>query len=288
MLFKSNIKGKLTQLIHLALLSLILLVEVSLSAQSVSANSSPIVQTYSEGSTVYPGMLVEQESQSSAVIPLSSNDINKMLGVAVPVGGAAISLTPAASQANQILVASTGQYNVLVSDQNGPISSGDYLTISSLNGIAMSSSDNDKTIIGRAESGFNGVSNLVGSEKVKGSNGKTSTYSISSVEVNLQLGPNPLFAQSSDGLPLFIVQLAYGLANKPVNPVRIYLSAGLIIVIVAIIGSMFYGGVKSGIISIGRNPLSQKAISRGLIQTFMIGIVIFTVGIAIAYIVIVI
>jgi hypothetical protein len=206
-----------------------------------------------------------------------------MLGVVVPINNTPISLSPSVVKTNQVLVASSGQYEVLVSNQNGAIKSGDYLAISSLSGIAMKASDLTSTVIGRADSSFNGTSGVIGSEKAKSG---SSTYTIGSIAANVQLEQNPLFAQGSNGLPSFVVKAAYNIANKPVDPLRIYLSLVFLVLVIIIIGSMFYSGVRSGIISIGRNPLSQKSITRSLIQTFVVGVFIFAIGVLAAYLMI--
>jgi hypothetical protein len=40
-----------------------------------------------------------------------------------------------------------------------------------------------------------------------------------------------------------------------------------------------YGGIRNGLISIGRNPLSKKSIVRGMIQVILTALTIFLLGI---------
>src|SRR5665213_3011962 len=77
--------------------------------------SNQIVQSYTAGTTLQAGMIVElQTAKSQAVIPLSRNDSEHDLGVVVPANNASIVLTPASPAQQQVLVASTGQAAVLV------------------------------------------------------------------------------------------------------------------------------------------------------------------------------
>jgi hypothetical protein len=47
----------------------------------------------------------------------------------------------------------------------------------------------------------------------------------------------------------------------------------------AVSGSLIYSGIRSGMIAIGRNPLSKKSIVRGIIQVVIVGLIIFLVGV---------
>src|SRR6185312_15415943 len=105
--------------------------------------SSGVTQSYNaDTSVVQTGMLVELKPKDpTTVVPLPDSDIKHMLGVVVPQNNAAIVLTPQNVTTQQVLVATTGHYNVLATNQNGPIKVGDYLTISALDGVAMKASE---------------------------------------------------------------------------------------------------------------------------------------------------
>ena len=250
-------------------------------------NPQPIVQSFNASKDIYPGMLVALNPKSpGSVIPLTASNIANMLGVVVPTNSAQIALLPANPSVQQVLVAESGSYEVLVSNQNGTINSGDYLTVSSIPGIAMKAGVTNKITIGQAQASLNNpiiISNI----KLKGLNGKQSSYSISQAYVNLHLGQNVLYQSNSSGLPQFVIQAAYKLAKKPVNPVRIYLGFVIIFAVVLIVSSMFYSGTKNGIISIGRNPLSKVSIIKGLTQVIISGLVVFVIGMGLVYVIII-
>jgi hypothetical protein len=46
---------------------------------------------------------------------------------------------------------------------------------------------------------------------------------------------------------------------------------------------MFYIGVRSGITAIGRNPLSKKDITKGLLQVILASMVVFIIGLFAVY-----
>lgn len=259
----------------------------STSTPSSTSSVSPILQSFNAEKGVYPGMLVSVDPKlPGSVIPLTENNIDKMLGSVVPFNSANISISPANGSSQQVLVAESGKYYVLVSNEGGNISSGDGLTMSSIAGIAKKASSLDKTLIGQADGSFNGKTDVISSVALKSTSGAADTYAIGSILINLHLGQNSQYAQSTGGLPQFIIQAAYAIANKPVSPARIYLGFIVIFAVIIIVSTMFYSGTRSGIISIGRNPLGQKSIAKGLIQTILGGLAVFAIGVGIVYAVI--
>jgi hypothetical protein len=266
--------------IALAILSLECVASV---VQAASPNTT-VAQSYSAGSSVLSGMLVQLEDNSSSVVePLGTKDISKMLGVVVPVNDAPIVLSSGSSRSQQVLVATSGKYNILVSNQNGAIKSGDRLTISAIAGVAMKASTAQAEEVGQAEANFNGSSNVLGSETLKNSNGKDVTENISSIPVSVGLGINPNYSKSSSILPDFISKAAIELANKPVSNIHIILAGITLIATIILSTSLLYGAARSRIIAIGRNPLAKSAIGRGLVQIVSSGVVIFVIGLLISY-----
>ncbi|MGH7240441.1 MAG: hypothetical protein ACREHG_10335, partial [Candidatus Saccharimonadales bacterium] len=154
--------------------------------------SGVLIQSYSAGPGVLPAMLVQSEAQDpNTVIPLTYQNIGNMLGVVLPANSASIVLTPQYPSKQQVLVAASGRYDLLVSNQNGAIKSGDYLSVSAIPGIAMKADSSQKDIIGRSEGGFNGSGNVIGTEPLQSTQGKISA-AIGYVPTDIQLGPNPL------------------------------------------------------------------------------------------------
>jgi hypothetical protein len=90
---------------------------------------------------------------------------------------------------------------------------------------------------------------------------------------------NPGFGSDEAELPKFIRKAAENIAGKKVDSSRVYLAMAVFIICTIVAGTLMYGGVRSGIISIGRNPLSKKSIIRGMMQVVIFGLIIFILGI---------
>jgi hypothetical protein len=60
--------------------------------------------------------------------------------------------------------------------------------------------------------------------------------------------------------------LANNIAGRPVSLMRILVCSILLLLAFVITAALLYTSIRSGIISIGRNPLAAGAIRRGLIQ----------------------
>jgi hypothetical protein len=249
--------------------------------------SSAVTQSYNAGNSILSGMLVKLKNKSSnTVVPLTSSTISKMLGVVVPLNQAPIILSSPTSTNQQVLIATSGQYNVLVSNQNGLIKSGDRLTISSTAGIAMKADSTEPEIIGQAEAGFNGSSDELGSETVKDSTGKTIKEEIGSIPVSVSLGANPIYSKNTSKLPGFVSKTANQLAGKQVSFLHVILSGVILLMTMIISISLLYGGARSRLIAIGRNPLAKSSIGRGLLAIVTSGLVVFIIGILVSYFVI--
>ena len=67
-------------------------------------------------------------------------------------------------------------------------------------------------------------------------------------------------------VPPLIQNTANTVAGKPVSPVRVI--ASIMVLVLALISVMvlLYSSVRSSIISIGRNPLSEGAVHRSLVE----------------------
>jgi hypothetical protein len=201
----------------------------------------------------------------------------------VPSEDATITLTPASTTHQQVFVATAGRYDVLVSNQNGIIRSGDLITISSLSGVGMKADQDESLVLGKAAGSFNGVSNVVSTVSVKNHEGVTQKVAIGDIPVDLSIAHNPLTSKETDYVPSFLAQTATTVANRPVSAARIYLGILTLLVSAIVAGVLVYSGVRSGMQAIGRNPLSRKSIIRSLIQTVIAGLTIFIVGLVAVY-----
>lgn len=251
---------------------------------STSSNQNAIV-SYNSATTLYPGMIVGLKPGSSDTVqPLNLSDINHMLGVVVEPNQAPIVLSPTKSTSQQVYVSSSGQYNVLVSNQDGPIKVGDPISISSIAGVGMEANSSEAYIIGKALASFNGKSSSIGSAKLTTSF-STAQLSLGLIPVTVSVAHNPLLSGQTSFVPSNVSRVAASISDKPVSAARIYLSLLILIVSVFLAGILLYSGVRSGIQAIGRNPLSKKSIIRGLIETAITGLLVFAAGVSGVYLI---
>lgn len=250
---------------------------------AASSASSAVLQSYNAESSVLPSMIVELSPKDKITVePLSSTDIKNMLGVVVPPQNATISLAPQTTSSQQVLVAANGLYNVLVSNENGSIKAGDYLTMSALSGIAMKADTTQPLIIGRAVDNFSG-SNSISSASLINAQGSATHVAIGRIAVNVQLAPNPLYLKNSNSILVFLTRAEYDVTNKSVSSLRTYLSGLVFLATTLVTVVVLYTGTRTAIIAIGRNPLARSTIGRGMMKTVGVGIFIFLAGIAMVY-----
>ncbi len=255
-------------------MALLLLVMLSYT-NPLGAQFPAVTQGYGSEGFLQRGMIVRlNKADPTKVEALSSADIDHMHGVVVDANDAPVTLS---TEDTRVYVATVGRYDVLVSDQNGPINNGDNVTISSLNGIGMRATSEQRMVIGKAVSSFDGSSRISTSE-LQTQDGQQATVNIGRLQVDIAVSTNPLLRTSQGGVPDFLLRAGEQIANKPVNPVKIYVSLAILLISTAIAGSLLYGGVRSSIVAIGRNPLSRRSIGRSLWQVVLTAFIVFIIG----------
>ncbi|HUC87929.1 MAG TPA: hypothetical protein VMR95_02175 [Candidatus Binatia bacterium] len=256
-------------------------VSITLFASPAKAETTAVVESYASVGNVQPGMLVALVSgQSNTVQALTANNISDMFGAVVNPADTSAILSPSSGTQNTY-VATNGDYDVLVSNQDGSIAAGDYITVSSLNGIGMKAGSTQSLVLGKALSGFNSNSTIVNTDSLV-VNGKTTTVELGEIPVVIDIVRNPALNQVAD-LPGFLKHITQAVTNKPVDAARAYISLAILIITVIVVAVMLYSGISSSIISIGRNPLSKHSILSGLIGVSLTSIAIFIVGLFAVY-----
>ncbi len=273
---KQNKKGLIS--VILGLTGLIVSV---VSGVAFASGNQATVQGYGGSSQLQPGMIVRLDSKNPKnVVALDYANVSKMWGVIVSANEAAITLSqPNVSQ--EVYVANSGRYSVLVSTQGGPINVGDYISISSLSGVGMKANSSDPVVLGQAAESFNGSNNVLSTAKLNGTNG-SSNVAIGLIPVDVNIINNPL-ASSSNNIPAPLSKVVHFVTNKSVSAIRVYLSLMVVLIGAVITVAVIYSGVKNGIISLGRNPLAKKVIGGGMLRVIAFGIIIFGLSLGGAY-----
>ena len=220
--------------------------------------------------------------QSNRVTIATQKDVNNMFGVVVDRTQLPLSVTNEGIE-NETFVAVSGTYNVLVSNQEGSINAGDYLTLSSLNGVAMRVGDEEVTVFGRANGNFNDSSVSLGTTTLKDSAGGTKTVKLGSVPVTIDIKTNPNHKSTDVNAPEFLKRVGEAIADKEVNPIRIYIGVAIAVISLIAAIAVLYAGIRSGVISIGRNPMSKKSIFRAILEVILTAALILIIGLFAVY-----
>lgn len=236
---------------------------------------------YRAEATLPAGMMVSVVDEDERLVePANQGNIDDLLGVVISGEDAVFRVT---SGDDDVQVVTSGLTEVLVTDTNGEISEGDYVTASSINGIGMRSDQDHARVLGRAQSDFHDPA----TRRVETEDGEAREVNVARIPIVIHVGGNPEVIQEDTPLPGFVQGLANELAGEPVAPARIMIA--LIVITGGIIGAtmLLYGAVSSTIIAIGRNPLSDTSIYAGLLRMVLIALAIISFSVALGYVVVV-
>lgn len=255
---------------------------LTLAALAIPASAMAIT-TISQGFTttdkVAIGSIVSIKNNTTDEVKAANTDnVSGIYGVVINQDNALLALS--SEQGSQIQVATSGVVQVLVSDINGSLNTGDEVTASPINGVGMKATSNSK-VIGIAQGPLNS------------SNASPETYTDKSGKHSVHVGSIPVLINVSyyykqpdkTLIPSALQNVANAFAGKNVSALPILISMGIFIITVVVVASIVYSMIKSSIISVGRNPMSQSAIYRDLIQMSALVVGILAVAVAAIYMV---
>lgn len=238
-----------------------------------------ISQSYATTDKLSLGSIVSLKNNTTdQVVAASTYNIDSILGVVINDGSSILSLTN--GKENQVQVATGELASVLVSNINGDIASGDQITASPIKGVGMKATNNTK-VIGVAQ---DKPTNSNKEQFYTDSNGKQQPVVLG--EVPILVNVSFFFKEPEKTLiPSALQNIANALAGKQVSTLPIVISAAIFIITLIVVVSIIFTMIRSSIISVGRNPMSQSAIYRDLIQLSALVLAILTVGMIAIYLV---
>jgi hypothetical protein len=260
-------------------------VAIAPSFLSMDVYAQSVAQSYIADTPLQPGMIVQLASDQKRVKPVTQSDASKMLGIVVQPNDTPLSLTEEGAGEN-VYVATTGTYHALVSDQNGPIKKGDYLIVSSLEGIGMKVNDSSQYVVGKALDNFDGKNSVLSSTTVKDDKGGSHTVNFGYITTDISINRNPLLkvrSTTSSSVPSILQKASDSIANKPVTPIRVYASLAVLILVAIIISVTLYAAIRTSITALGRNPLARKSIFHNLMSIVLVAIIILITGLFAVY-----
>lgn len=270
--------------ITLGLVAIVVMAAAIMAPVSAETYGGGGVQGYAAETPLDNGTIVELTGKNANRVKIANQaQLQNMFGVTVDRNQLSMTLS-AGDLENQVYVAVSGTYNVLVSTQGGPIATGDYVTLSSINGIAMKAGTEEKTVFGRAAGSFDGKGVTLGTTTLKDTTGKTNkTVMLGMIPVAIDIKHNPNTKSTKVDVPDVLQRIGQAIAEKEVSPIRIYLSMGITAVSLIAAIAVLYSGVRSGVISIGRNPMSKKSIFRALFEVILTSTLILIIGLFAVY-----
>lgn len=241
----------------------------SLSAQGASS----IAQGFkTDDSNVVAGALVSLKSGTSNTVELSTpKNVDGLLGVAGD-----DSLIELSNGTGTVHIVTNGETQTLVSDINGKIKAGDKITSSPIAGVGMKALTST-LVIGIAQADLDGVETETRS--IKDKSGKQQSVHIGAIPVQVDKVFYEAVQDANSFVPPVLQDFAATLVGRQVSPVRIMVAAFLAFALFTVVSILLYSAVRSSIISIGRNPLSQSAVRSSLIQVGLtvLGVSAFTI-----------
>lgn len=252
------------------------------------AAAQAVTRSYRTDVSLQRGMIVRKSAKDDGKVEaLKAEDIVKMEGVIVAANDSPVTLSSENLNGQQVFVATTGQYYVLVSNQGGAVKKDDYITISALAGVGMKAGTEQSRIIGRALDGFDGKTNISGRASVRTAKGESIPVTLGMVPAEISVSRNPLEQKVTSLIPglEFAQQAAGDIVKKDVSPTQLYLAIITFSIAAIIAGSILYAGIRTSMIAIGRNPLAKKSIMRQLVSVVITSIIVLIIGMTAVYLI---
>jgi hypothetical protein len=184
---------------------------------------------------------------------------------------------------SSIKVVVSGVAEALVSDVNGEIKAGDKITPSPISGVGMKAMQSGE-IVGTAQKALGSVSSV--KQQVTSADGKQETVNVGLLPIAVNVvyfSTNSASGSAAAFVPPFLQSVANAVTGKQVPPLRVLL--GGLALLLGFIGAtaMLIISIKSGMISIGRNPLAEKALRRGLFDVIIAAMGVLTATVVVVY-----
>lgn len=226
---------------------------------------------------IVTGAIVAFEPGSQAAVQLANiQRVGQLAGV---IGDK--TLIEIRSKNKEVQVVLNGTTPALVSNLNGDIKSGDRITASPIDGVGMKATVASQ-VIGTAETDFKNIPTV--ESTINDRNGKPQVIrtGLLPTQVNVTYFTPE---EKKTSIPPFLQQFANVVGGRNVSPARALTAALALLMGFISIGVLLYSSVRSSIISIGRNPLSENAVHKSLIEIGLTAIGILLVMVIAIYLI---
>ncbi len=249
----------------------------------VRLDAQDFIQGYRTEEKLLEGSIVVLGDDDVQSIRAANQDNNEgLLGIVIDTNESALTLS--ATEANTF-VATSGKYQVLISDINGKIEEGDWITTSPIDAVGMTADGRQSRIIGKSLQKFDTATsaNILSTVQLTDAGGTERTVAIGKILIDISVGENPLSKNAIERAPDFLVSIGESLAGKSISIIRVYAALAIILITFAVGGATLYSTVRTSFIAIGRNPLAKRSVFSGLRQVLLIIFLIFLIGLSAVY-----
>lgn len=242
---------------------------------------SAISQGFPTSEALHPGTIVSRQEKEKGIEQATSASTDRLLGVVSDTSLLELS-DDGMSQAQ---VVTNGLALTLVSNINGDIKVGDFVTASPLKGVGMKTLETGY-VIGVAQANFADIK-AASERTITDKSGKQKVITVGLMPVQIDVTHYEKQDDKKSIVPQFILNIAQAVSGKQVSVVRVLAALLVLIVGTISIGVMLYASVRSSIASIGRNPLAAAAVNRGLLEISFLTLGILAVMLTAMYLILV-
>jgi hypothetical protein len=249
---------------------------LTLGVSSLSAEgASSIAQGFQTSDpNVVSGALVSLKDGTPNTVELGTpQNTDQLIGVA---GNKSLIELSNGTGNGTVQIVTNGSTGTLVSDINGSIKTGDKITTSPIAGVGMKATTST-LVIGTAQADLSSVKTEA--RTVKDKKGKEQTVHIGTVPLQVDKVFYQATTDQNSFLPPVLQDFANSVAGHQVSAVRVLISGLLVVFLFTAVTILLYSAVRSSIISIGRNPLSEQAVHKSLLEVGLtiVGVLVFTI-----------
>jgi len=267
---KTNTPNRILQAVILAAGLSVLVPASNVSAEAISHAYQTDSQNVTKGA-----LLSLVNDRSSQVEPANSTkNGSKLVGVAAD--EPLLELSSKAGRSTQVVI--EGTTDVMVSDLNGDIRMGDKITASPVNGIGMKAVAAAE-VVGTAQADFTSVRTVT--RQITSQDGAVRSLRVGLLPAAVNVtfySSGAMTDRLAAYVPTVLQTVANTIAGKPVAPIKVLLSSAAMLMGVVIVIVILQSGVRSGVISIGRNPMAYSMLRRGLIDVIVGAIAILVLS----------
>ena len=270
-----SLRGRVLQL-QLGILCL----SVLLFSGLVSA--AQLGEEFKNGSAFKTGSLVSLSQTNPDEIELASvNNSEYLLGVVVAENANSVTF---AKDDSESTVAYNGDVEVFVSDVNGTVEKGDFISTSWLEGVGMKTTKpEEQRLLGVAVDAYDPDQAQAYGE-IETPDG-TKNISIDTITVRL-FDKQGLLDEA--GRATGLEAALENITGKDITAVRIIIGSILFTISIAIAALFIMSSIRGSFISIGRNPLSSASIYKSLLHVSGLSAIVVLIGAALSYVVLVV